>query len=560
MQYHVEGGDAHSELAGGVVARALFQHAQANRQRVTRIDPAEQRFGALAGDREVVAFERSSVACVAFRAVELAFDVVRFEHDLALAPPQLIERDAHGDDAQPRVDADVLPLELREPFDHAHVRRAERLLGCLSVTQTRQEHASEEPGSVRPQDRAERLPVATLGAFAERSFGLELGRQCRLHGGHCRPARFGLLRPRGTRTATLLGCRGNGHREIQTRHENAEVGTGGVCAGGVDGERGDVHEHETRAGSESLRSAALARPAPAAQRGAKMASGSRVCPHCGALNAIDDKECYRCKKRLPGRVGASLGAVRGMLGEASPMTYFFVLLCVVVYFLMTFVVSPSGDARALVNRLWQLPNVAYVRWGALLYTPPFPAGLGRMEPSRFVAAMFVHMGVLHIIFNTSGLLYYGRAVEDRIGSARFTIAFFVTGVLGFLASDVWYVATGAIAISAGASGGIFGLIGVLVGYLFAKRDPEYKQQLGYAVVMALVVGLVWNVNNAAHVGGFVAGLPLGWLFFKERRPDRLRPVMRALAVLAVLASLASLVVVQRSPWWRIMAQASESER
>jgi membrane associated rhomboid family serine protease len=282
-----------------------------------------------------------------------------------------------------------------------------------------------------------------------------------------------------------------------------------------------------------------------------MATGSRVCPHCGALNAIDDKECYRCKKRLPGKVGASLDAVRGAFGESAPMTYFFVLLCVVVYFLMTFVVSAPRDLTALVRRLWVLPGVDYVRWGSLYYGPPFPTGLGRMEPWRFISAMFVHLNVLHIVFNSSALFYYGRVVEERIGSARFTICFFATGVLGFLASDVWYVGIGESANSAGASGAIFGLIGVFVGYLFAKRDPEYKRQLASAIVMALIVGFLMRVNNAAHVGGFVAGLPLGWLFYKERRPDRLRPVMNALAVIAVLASLASLVLVQRSPWWRV---------
>lgn len=232
------------------------------------------------------------------------------------------------------------------------------------------------------------------------------------------------------------------------------------------------------------------------------------------------------------------------------MTHFFVLLVVVVYFLMTFVVHTS-DARVLVARLWSLPHSQYVRWGALVYLPAFPVGLGRMEPWRFVSAIYVHMGVLHIVFNASALLYYGRAVEERIGSARFAICFFTTGVLGFLASDVWYVSTGALAFSAGASGAIFGLIGVVVGYLFAKRDPEYKRQLAYAVVMALVVGIALQVNNAAHAGGFVAGLPLGYLFYRERRPERLRWLVNALALASVLASLGSLVLSQRSPWWRV---------
>lgn len=292
-----------------------------------------------------------------------------------------------------------------------------------------------------------------------------------------------------------------------------------------------------------------------------MASGSRVCPHCGALNAVDEKHCFRCKRRLPSALTEGLGgAVRGLLGESWPMTRFFVLLCVGVYFIMTFVAMPRGDPGALLRRLWALPNLQYLRWGALPYDSAFPSGLGRSEPWRFVAAIFVHMGVLHIVFNTSALLYYGRLLEEKIGSARFTIAFFVTGVLGFLVSDLWYARPEAApALSAGASGAIFGIIGALVGYLFGRRDPEYRFHLMSAVVMGVIAAVVFSVNNAAHIGGFVTGLPLGLLVARERRPERIRWLVNVLAALAVVTSIGSLILVQRSPWWRLAAQEQTDE-
>jgi membrane associated rhomboid family serine protease len=171
--------------------------------------------------------------------------------------------------------------------------------------------------------------------------------------------------------------------------------------------------------------------------------------------------------------------------------------------------------------------------------------------------MFFHFGALHIILNMLALWDFGRALEQRVGSTRLVITFVLTGVVGFIVSDYWYALrlAGQLAPTAGASGGLFGLVGSLIGYLFARRDPAWKTFLLHVTVFTVVVAILpLPINNAAHIGGFVTGAPLGYAFFKEHRPWRHTPVLIPIAALFVLASVASIVLSQRSPEWRLEHQ------
>jgi rhomboid protease GluP len=174
-----------------------------------------------------------------------------------------------------------------------------------------------------------------------------------------------------------------------------------------------------------------------------------------------------------------------------------------------------------------------VRWGALA------GSLGPLEPWRYLSAMFVHFGLLHVGFNTLTLYQLGRGLEDGVGWARFVVVFIGTGVAGFLASELWYTR---MPLTGGISGGIFGLLGAAVGWRYAQGDPEWKRLaitgVGYAVAMALLPGVM--VNHAAHGGGLVAGAGLGWAMYRlgqGRRVDRAANLLGALLILASFASI-----------------------
>jgi rhomboid protease GluP len=240
-----------------------------------------------------------------------------------------------------------------------------------------------------------------------------------------------------------------------------------------------------------------------------------------------------------------------LVGTQLVATRLIVAACVAVF---AFMVLDHGGfplgiqlGDVMVGR--DFPPSVPLRWGAL--------GLewGAEEPFRRLAAVFVHFGLVHLGLNMLALVDFGRRAETHLGSARFLVLFAVTGFAGFWISDVWYGWWyGDTPLTAGASGSLFGLMGAEIGLLAAKRDPELKDTFIRCVVYAVIFALVLNVNNAAHVGGFVVGIAFGWVFEKQRRPWRTQRLFQVLGALSVALMLASLALSQGSPVWREQRQ------
>lgn len=161
-----------------------------------------------------------------------------------------------------------------------------------------------------------------------------------------------------------------------------------------------------------------------------------------------------------------------------------------------------------------------VDWGAN-YGPV----VWRGEYWRLVTSMFLHGGFVHLLLNGWALYQLGGLFELWLGSRRLLLVYFVAGIAGSLASAVWSDNP-----SVGASGAIFGILGALISFLLRRREmltPQAKSLLGQLVLWAginVVFGFsVPRIDNAAHLGGFAAGLLLG-LVFSERRRSRVAEV------------------------------------
>jgi len=136
------------------------------------------------------------------------------------------------------------------------------------------------------------------------------------------------------------------------------------------------------------------------------------------------------------------------------------------------------------------------------------------EYHRLLTSMFLHIGLIHLLFNSYALYIVGQDVERLYGSARFLLIYFLAGLGGSLASFV----LGAGGVSAGASGAIFGLIGASIAYFYLHRaafGQRGQAQLRSLLMLAgvnLVLGFtVPGINNLAHMGGLAFGLLLGWI-------------------------------------------------
>lgn len=129
---------------------------------------------------------------------------------------------------------------------------------------------------------------------------------------------------------------------------------------------------------------------------------------------------------------------------------------------------------------------------------------------RLATAMFLHFGAMHLLLNMWSLWDAGQFVERMYGRLRFASIYLVSGLGGNLLSLVMH---GNSAISGGASGAVFGVYGALLVYLFIERSTinikEFRWlfwgAFAFSVISIAMGFIVTGIDNAAHVGGFVAG-------------------------------------------------------
>jgi rhomboid protease GluP len=176
------------------------------------------------------------------------------------------------------------------------------------------------------------------------------------------------------------------------------------------------------------------------------------------------------------------------------------------------------------------------------------------EVWRFVTPIFLHIGFLHLAFNSYALWIVGPQVEKLYGGPRFLLLYVLTGIAGVAASYLYHPET----LSAGASGAIFGLFGVLLVFSikYRKSIPSFfSQALGKGMLMTLGINLVigWNIRGidlAAHVGGLLAGCALAFVipFARPGIPEwsGLKVVQSAL-VLLIAASFFGVLTRYNGP-------------
>jgi rhomboid protease GluP len=200
-------------------------------------------------------------------------------------------------------------------------------------------------------------------------------------------------------------------------------------------------------------------------------------------------------------------------------------------------------AIALAAGGWIIPNTSI----GILMGSNFGSLTTNGEWWRLVTALFLHFGILHLVFNMWALAAFGGLAERLLGIKNFVFIFFVSGIAANLASITWNLEVDA----AGASGAIFGILGALFAVYWRNNKTLpfsiVRSEAAAAMVFAgfaLLGGSVYKgVDNAAHVGGLVTGLLLGVTLSRAmvipvgNTRDR-QPILGALSLLAAAAVLA----------------------
>ncbi len=248
----------------------------------------------------------------------------------------------------------------------------------------------------------------------------------------------------------------------------------------------------------------------------------KLCPACNALVGVSATRCHECGTSLNFSLAALAKSLSGFVSAEAPVTYVIFVINILLFVVSILASNKQGGG---LNLFGGVSGQVLVQLGAqqslmILYG----------EWWRLVMPIFLHIGLLHFGMNTMALLDFGPRVENTYGSARFLFLYVFTGIAGFVASAVWQLYwRGGYGLSAGASTALCGLVGVMLGATLGHKGQQARgtrsemiRMIGYLVLM----GFLFNVDNAGHAGGLVMGIIFGKLF-AERQPMNAKEAKRA---------------------------------
>ena len=209
------------------------------------------------------------------------------------------------------------------------------------------------------------------------------------------------------------------------------------------------------------------------------------------------------------------------------VTYIFITICIIMFILT----RGSTDIETLLK---YGANNAYLTKSGEYY--------------RLLSSMFIHIGLLHLLFNMYALYIIGPQVESFYGKFKYFLIYILSGVSGSILSITFSSNT----VSAGASGAIFGLMGALLYFGFFYRNylgSVIKSQIVPIIILNLVIGFSTSgIDNAAHIGGLIGGiltsLALG-VTDKTRKADKIN----GLIVLALYFTFIIYICFVGVPIW-----------
>ena len=202
-------------------------------------------------------------------------------------------------------------------------------------------------------------------------------------------------------------------------------------------------------------------------------------------------------------------AQRTLGGVTAPATVGLVALNVLVYLVTVYqgagVSQPGGQV---------FNDGALV--GALIYTDG--------DWYRLVTAMFLHASLLHLAFNMLALYWLGTIVEHALGSWRFLLLYLVSGIAGSAGALVLSNPT---AVTVGASGAIYGIMGALLVLEYRATGSFAGQALGLIVLNLALTFAIPNISVGGHLGGLAGGIlaTFALAHFRYARPRSLGPAL-----------------------------------
>jgi membrane associated rhomboid family serine protease len=244
--------------------------------------------------------------------------------------------------------------------------------------------------------------------------------------------------------------------------------------------------------------------------------GRPICPDCMTPTPVGMRcpECSRQKTKT-----RPLAATR----SEPRVTVFLIIACVIAFLGSGQFGVGSGGGTSL------------YRDGAL-----FGPAVADGELWRLVTSGFLHAGLIHIGFNMYLLWILGQMLEPDLGSVRFAALYFTSLLFG---------AFGALllepnALTVGASGAVFGLMGAAAVELRSRGINPFKTDIGMLILLNLGISLIIpNISIGGHVGGLIGGALAAVVLNATRGSRRALPLgVAGCVALSAVAAAGALAV------------------
>jgi membrane associated rhomboid family serine protease len=168
-------------------------------------------------------------------------------------------------------------------------------------------------------------------------------------------------------------------------------------------------------------------------------------------------------------------------------------------------------------------------------------GVAHGQWYRLVTAGFLHVGLWHIALNMLALWWLGSQLEPLIGRTKFAVVY----MSSLLAGSLGVIIVSPHEITVGASGAIFGLLGLAIAYQRSVGINIWQSGLGMILVLNLVFTFgVSGISIGGHVGGLIGGLVCGLILYELTPRMRTHPAVPTIlcGAVGVACFAASLVV------------------
>jgi rhomboid protease GluP len=250
-----------------------------------------------------------------------------------------------------------------------------------------------------------------------------------------------------------------------------------------------------------------------------MINGRKRIVMCQACRGLIDSSARTCP--LCGR-----DSIQQALPSAESPHFFSRLILTINLVLFTLMVLVGARSKGGVESIISGPSSGVF----LDFGGRYPSAIAHGQWWRIITANFLHIGIVHMFFNSLVLYQIGPHVEEAFGSQKFIFLYLAAGIISNVAASLFGI------YGAGASGAIFALLGAMAVYGYRMGGVQgrilMRQMLVWAAV-GILIGFVpgLNLDNVSHISGFAVGCGLAFILRLESpSTDRAVKVWNATAI------------------------------